>query len=162
MNFSNTIAKFSSSLGGNSKYILYAVVLALACLVIYYAYRYLSNKYKPTYKPNSEHIDIGANGNSTNEVELMLFYVDWCTHCKTAKPEWEKVKAEYNGKIVNGYKLIFTEINCTNETPEVEKMISTYKIDGYPTIKMLKDGQIIEYDAKPTQATLIQFIQTVV
>ena len=40
-------------------------------------------------------------------------------------------------------------------------MMNKYKIEGYPTIKMLKDGQVIEYDAKPTQATLIQFIQTV-
>ena len=29
-------------------------------------------------------------------------------------------------------------------------MCDEYKIDGYPTIKMLKDGQTIDFDAKPT------------
>ena len=56
---------------------------------------------------------------------------------------------------------IFTEVNCTNETPEVEKMVEKYKIEGYPTIKLLKDGQVIEYDAKPTKDTLEQFLNTV-
>ena len=160
MNISSTLTKLPSYIKGNGKYILYAVIAILVIVAIYYGYTVIAKKYKTSYKPNSEHIQQGSNG-ASNEAEIMLFYVDWCPHCKTAKPEWEKVKAEYDGKVVNGYKLIFTEINCTNESPEVEKMISTYKIEGYPTIKMLKDGQVIEYDAKPTQATLIQFIQTV-
>jgi hypothetical protein len=36
-----------------------------------------------------------------------------------------------------------------------------YKIEGYPTIKLLKDGQVIEYDAKPSKDTLEQFLKTV-
>jgi hypothetical protein len=40
-------------------------------------------------------------------------------------------------------------------------MISKYKIEGYPTIKLLKDGQVIEFDSKPTQASLKQFLTTV-
>ena len=62
---------------------------------------------------------------------------------------------------MNGYTVIFKDINCTNETPEVEQMISQYKIEGYPTIKLLKDGQVIEFDAKPTRANLNQFLNTV-
>ena len=62
---------------------------------------------------------------------------------------------------MNGYNIIFTEINCTNETPDVEKMVNTYKIEGYPTIKLLKDGQIVEFDAKPTKSNLEQFLKTV-
>ena len=56
---------------------------------------------------------------------------------------------------------MFTEINCTNESAEVEQMMNKYSIEGFPTIKLLKDGQIIEYDAKPTKATLDQFLTTV-
>ena len=92
----------------------------------------------------------------------MLFTVDWCPHCKTAIPEWEQVKEVYEGKSLNGYNIIFTEVNCTSESPDVEKMMNEYKIEGYPTIKMLKDGQVIEYDAKPTKETLIKFINTVI
>ena len=66
-----------------------------------------------------------------------------------------------NVKMINGYKIIFTEINCSEETAEVDKMMNQYNVEGYPTIKLLKDGQIIEYDAKPSKETLTQFLNTV-
>ena len=47
------------------------------------------------------------------------------------------------------------------KTAEVDKMMNQYNIEGYPTIKLLKDGQVIEYDAKPSKDTLNQFLNTV-
>jgi thiol-disulfide isomerase/thioredoxin len=91
----------------------------------------------------------------------MMFSTDWCPHCQAAKPEWEELKSEYEGKTINGYVVTFTNVDCTNETPEVEALMNKYKIQGYPTIKLLKDGQVIEYDAKPTKATMAQFLNTV-
>jgi hypothetical protein len=96
-----------------------------------------------------------------SQAELILFSVDWCPHCKKAQPIWNELKSDYENKSINGYTILFTEINCTNESPEVEKMINKYKIEGYPTIKLLKDGNVIEYDAKPNKATLEQFLNTV-
>ena len=97
---------------------------------------------------------------SNKVAEIMLFSVDWCPHCKTAKPEWQQVKTEMDGKNVNGYKLMFTEVNCTEESTENEKLMNTYKIQGYPTIKLIKDGQVVEFDAKPTKSSLLQFLNT--
>ena len=37
-----------------------------------------------------------------------------------------------------------------------------HKIQGYPTIVLTKDGKNIEYDAKVDEATLKQFITTMV
>jgi thiol-disulfide isomerase/thioredoxin len=91
----------------------------------------------------------------------MLFYVDWCPHCKTAKPEWESLKTEYESKSINGYTVNFTEYNCTNESAETTQLMDKYSIEGYPTIKLVKDNQIIEYDAKPTKSTMEQFLNTV-
>ena len=62
----------------------------------------------------------------------------------------------------NGYEIIFTDVNCTNETPDVERMMNQYKIEGFPTIKLIKDNQVIDFDAKPTKSTLEQFLNTVV
>jgi thiol-disulfide isomerase/thioredoxin len=112
-----------------------------------------------SYKANREPVDGSKSNNKT--AELMLFYVDWCPHCKTAKPIWEELKSEYQDQTINGYKVIFTDINCTTESPDVESMMNKYKIEGFPTIKLLKDGQVIEYDAKPSKATLEQFLNTV-
>ena len=134
-------------------------------MISYFIYKGVSDSAKnPSYKANREHVPLGseAAGNSGKDAEIMLFYTDWCPHCKTANPEWEQVKAEYNGKQIHGYTIIFTEVNCTNESPDVEKMMNTYKIEGYPTIKLVKDNQIIDYDAKPSKATLTQFLNTVV
>jgi thiol-disulfide isomerase/thioredoxin len=135
-------------------------VAIFSAISLYYYFYYVYPKVKPSYQPNKELMD-GNNGSSSNVAELLLFYVDWCPHCKTAKPIWNELKTEYENKTINGYKIIFTEINCTTETAEIEQMVNKYNIEGYPTIKLLKDGQVIEYDAKPSKATLEQFLNTV-
>ena len=140
-------------------YIVIGIVLLVAGYYIYKNVLYP----KTTYNANRENLN-SVNDNNTNgkkQAELMLFYVDWCPHCKTAKPEWDSLKSTYENKTINGYSIIFTEHNCTNETPEVEELMNKYKIEGYPTIKLLKDNQIIEYDAKPTKSTMEQFLNTV-
>jgi thiol-disulfide isomerase/thioredoxin len=99
---------------------------------------------------------------SNSDAELIFFSADWCPHCKKATPHWEEVKQSYSGKVVNGYTLVFTEVDCSKETEEMKKITAEYEIEGYPTIKLVKDGQIIEYDAKPDKDTLEKFINTVV
>jgi thiol-disulfide isomerase/thioredoxin len=126
----------------------------------YYVYYYLVPRLNPSFKPNNELVPINSNDTS-KEAELLFFYADWCPHCKTAKPVWNELKDEYQNKTINGYSVVFTEINCTTENAEVEKMMNQYKVEGFPTIKLLKDGQVIEYDAKPTKETLNQFLTTV-
>ena len=144
------------------------ILILLTLIVLGYLGYYMYKTYTSKSSTNSNYRSnttgaVEGNGASSNgkEAELMLFYTDWCPHCKTAKPEWEQVKTEYEGKTINGYQIVFTEVNCTNETPDVEKMVETYKIEGYPTIKLLKDGQVIEFDAKPSRANLNQFLNTV-
>jgi len=143
--------------------ILFVIILVIVAYSVYQYYVY--PLVKPTYKENSEIMPAGSSegmGNNGNEVELLLFSADWCPHCKKAKPEWEQVKAEYQGKQIKGYTIIFTDVNCTTDSPDVEKMMNTYKVEGYPTIKLIKDNQVIDFDAKPTKDTLEQFINTVI
>ena len=103
----------------------------------------------------------GTGADDSKNAELLFFYADWCPHCKTAKPIWNDLKSEYQNKTINGYRVVFTEVNCSEETAEVDKMMNQYNIEGYPTIKLIKDGQVIEYDAKPSKDTLNQFLNTV-
>jgi len=137
--------------------IMYVFLIVGLIVFTYYVYKQFTNK--TSYNANRENMQTDQTSNK--QAELILFYVDWCPHCKTAKPEWEKMKNEYDNKQINGYNIIFTEYNCTNESPEIEQLMNKYKIEGYPTIKLLKDNQIIEYDAKPTKATMEQFLNTV-
>jgi thiol-disulfide isomerase/thioredoxin len=141
-----------------SSVIIGIVLLFILVIIVMYYYGILD--LNPKYKPNNEQIFI--EGDNNKHVELLFFFTNWCPHCKTAKPVWEELKKEYENKTVNGYKVIFTEVDCTEETAEVDAMMNKYNVEGYPTIKLLKDGQVIEYDAKPSKDTLVQFLNTVV
>jgi thiol-disulfide isomerase/thioredoxin len=136
------------------------IILAIIGFSIlgYLIYTQFLNK-DTVFNANREHATTDPNSNKT--AEMMLFYVDWCPHCKTAKPEWDNLKSEYEGKQINGYNIKFTEYNCTAESAENDELMNKYKIEGYPTIKLLKGNEVIEYDAKPTKSTMEQFLHTV-
>ena len=140
----------------NMTTVLYLLAFLLFIFIAIYVYQtYISPKFAPAYNYSQEGMQSGK------QAELMLFYVDWCPHCKTGKPAWDEVKNEYQHKMINGYNVLFKEYNCTEETAEIEKLMNQYHIEGYPTIKLVKDGQVIEFDAKPTKAALEQFLNTV-
>lgn len=138
--------------------VLIGAFLFFAVVAIFYYFYYVSPSLNTKYEPNSE-LPIGDG--SSNKAELLFFYADWCPHCKAAKPIWNDLKSEYENKTINGYQVIFTEVDCSEETVEVEKLMNQYSVEGYPTIKLVKDGQVIEYDAKPSRETLTQFLNTV-
>jgi thiol-disulfide isomerase/thioredoxin len=167
---SSFLSKINIFKGGsvfNSSYLLYIILAIFFLLIgIFIYFQYIKPLYNTRFTANNEYDSNGqgqgfeGQGSGIKDAELMLFYVDWCPHCKTAKPVWDELKSEFENKKINGYKILFTEINCTNETPEIESLINKFKIEGYPTIKLLKDGNIIEYDAKPNKSTLIEFLNT--
>ena len=139
--------------------IIISAVLCILVSVSYY-YFYVIPSTNAMYRANNE-LGGGSGDQSSSEAELILFYADWCPHCKQAKPIWDEMKAHHATKTVNGYNVIFTEVDCSSENAQVEKMMDKYNVEGFPTIKLLKDGQIVEYDAKPNKATLDQFLNTV-
>ena len=155
MGFFSKIQNAGSNIGSTTIIIVVAAILFIVLAALYYFY-YVAPQSKFQVNTNSK------NSNSpTSSAELLFFYADWCPHCKTAKPIWNDLKTQYQNKTINGYQVIFTEVNCSEETAEVDKLMNQYNVEGYPTIKLLKDGQIIEYDAKPSKETLTQFLNTV-
>lgn len=153
-----TLKKLRSYLSWKLFFIMVAIVILIVAIVFVYK-KYLVPKMNPTYAPNKEFIE---KSDEVSDAELLIFTVDWCPYCKKAMPIWKKFKEEYDGKTINGYNLNFRTINCTDENDaEVKDMLNKYSVDGYPTIKLLKDGDAITYDAKPEFNTLQQFLQTV-
>jgi len=157
----NMLSDFLKSIGKmetKTIIIVVCIILALVAAIFYY-YFYVAPGMKTNYianKPKPEGFD-----NNNKSAELLFFYADWCPHCKTAKPVWQEIQSQYENQTINGYKVKFTEINCTTESPDVEKMMNKYNIEGFPTIKLIKDGQIVEFDAKPSKETLTEFLNTV-
>jgi thiol-disulfide isomerase/thioredoxin len=98
------------------------------------------------------------------EVKIYFFFANWCPHCKTAKPEWEQFSKNYNHKEIGNYTILCIQMDCTEDPPkpEIADMIKKYDIQGYPTIKMVKDGKVIDFDAKVTNSALEQFVKNMV
>ena len=126
--------------------IFFAVVLAF---VAYSVFVYYSNKKK-----------FKTSDSSTKSAEILFFFTNWCPHCTSAKPEWNAFKEQYKNQDVNGYKLAFKEIDCTKESSESEMLMEKYKVEGYPTIKLIIDDKVIDFDAKTTKQNLIQFVNS--
>jgi thiol-disulfide isomerase/thioredoxin len=152
------LSNVTSNISGTTLVFLVALLL-FSMIGGYYWYYYYLPELQAKYKPNNEKTNNDNKSNST--AELLFFFANWCPHCKTAKPIWEELKKEYENKTINGYKIMFTEVDCSEETTEVDRMMNQYNVEGYPTIKLIKDGDVIDYDAKPTKATLVQFLNTV-
>ena len=161
---SNMLPKFGSFngvLGDKPLETKHIVMIGLAILFVAGLIYLFMNRGKSleAFHANRENVPQSEAANKSSTI--MLFYADWCPHCVKAKPEWDKVKAKYDGKTINGYIVHFTEYNCTKESAETDVMLDKYKVEGYPTIKLVKDNQVIDYDAKPTEDTLTQFLNTV-
>jgi hypothetical protein len=75
-------------------------------------------------------------------------------------PEWEKFIEKYDSKEINGYKVKCVDIDCTKESSDVTSAIQKYNIESYPTIKMLRGKEVIEFDSKITDNTLGKFVET--
>ena len=128
------------------------VSLVFIGISMYVYYTYVEPRLNPSYVENKEFIE----NTTTKEAELFFFFTEWCPYCKKAKPIWNSLKAEYPDGIINNTKVYFKEVDCDKN----EDMANEYKIEGYPTIKLVKDGQVIEYDAKPNLKTLEEFLHT--
>jgi len=140
---------FLKKFGIDKPWVLYTILaIVVALIIMYFAY---SSRTSPTSIEN-------FTDNKEKTAELMFFYVDWCPHCKTAKPVWESLKSTYETAKIKDRRIIFTEVNCTNETKEIEALMDKYKIEGYPTFKLIKDNQVYDFDAKPSEESLVSFM----
>ena len=95
---------------------------------------------------------------ATKSCEIIYFYTTWCPYCKKARPAWDEFKSEWSGKNINGYMITFPEVDCDINETKANK----YDVKSYPTIKLIKDGQTYDFDARPTEDSLTQFIVTIV
>lgn len=141
-------------------YVLIAVFFAVLAQQLY-------NRYNNNNKNNKNNSQFEGYSNASDSgvadppvAVIRMFKVDWCPHCKKALPEFQAVQDQYDGKVVNGHKLSLVVVD--GEDPANESMVNDFKIQGYPTVVLTKNGKNIEYDAKVDQPTLQKFITTMV
>ena len=141
----------------NYKMIFLAVFLILLLLTTgYLSWKKYGSPKLNMLRGKSKNADNKELINSSGKATIYYFYTEWCPYCKKAKPEWDKFKDVYTNKKVNGFELEFKEVDCDKD----EATANQFNVEGYPTIKLVKDGAIVDYDAKPKFETLETFVKS--
>lgn len=153
MNLNDIKNKIGKS-AGNTQFLLILLIVVMFTIVSMFMYKRYVLSGKNKYITNNEFNKQPPGGITT--ADIYFFYTEWCPHCKTAKPVWADFKEQMNGKTVHGISLVFIEVDCDKDTATSDR----FNVKGFPTIKLMKDKQIIEYDAKPSVENLIEFVNT--
>jgi thiol-disulfide isomerase/thioredoxin len=122
------------------------IVLGVVVAVVGLAYLFF--RFRPKPKP--------ATTDEERVCEVFYFYTQWCPYCKKARQEWDQFKTPLQRTTRDGYLLLFTEVDCDAN----EALANKYEVTSYPTIKCVKDGNVTDYDARPSVATLNQFLDS--
>ena len=75
-----------------------------------------------------------------------MIYTAWCGHSKNALPAFDKLMGDYDGKMLNGYKLNIKKYDADQN----EEMKKKYSIRGFPSyvMEVMQNGNVVG-DFKP-------------
>lgn len=138
------------------------ILLIAAAIYGFYTY-YIPSASARNFNDLSNKRPIANGQGGGGDILIYFFHVEWCPHCKTASPEWKTFSSNYDDKEVNGYTIRCMDTDCTKDSdPSIQDIIQRFAIEGYPTIKMVKEGKTIDFDAKVTNVNLEKFVENMV
>ena len=148
----------------SNKMVLVVVMVLLISVILYLNFN--TNLLTKKSKEERELKNV-SNANRRNlTADVLFFHADWCPHCVKAAPTWKGFVEKYDKKVINGYKVNcvggIKGIDCSNandsKTNEVRKK---YNVNTFPTLKVVKKGKTIHFDAKIIPENLTKFINSV-
>jgi thiol-disulfide isomerase/thioredoxin len=115
-----------------------SILYIFALLIVFYYF----NKYVLT-NMSVENFD-GKNFENDGKKKLVYFYMNGCPHCDSFSPVWDEFKKT---SPLPTYKI---------ESTDSGKMMSKYKISGFPTILLLDENnkKLKELEGDRTVANL--------
>jgi thiol-disulfide isomerase/thioredoxin len=139
----------------DKKQLLFVTILVIIFIIVsVFVYNnYIKNFIDKNHSVNREFVD---TRNTDNDVLILYFYTEWCPYCKQASSEINKFE-EYIKTLnaSNDFIITLTKVDCDKNSTIADK----YKVENYPTIKLIYKKEVYNYDAKPTKEHLIQFLE---
>jgi len=109
----------------------------------------------PLQKPLPKVGDKGTEGSPGKDLKIILLYAPWCGHSKKMLPDYERVKSEYDGSVINGNKVSIIMYNSDVDKDKVKE----YGVKGFPTLFVERDG-IKESFPHRTYDKIVEYIKS--
>ena len=142
----------------SKKFLIIIILISLFLGAAFYVYsNYIAPRLNPKFVSNREF----TQQETIDNAELYFMFAEWCPYSKKVMPIWDSLKEKYNRKKVNNYAVVFKELDGDKNEKEIDDFSKRFnkKIDGYPTIILIKQNEVIEFDADPTKENLTAFIE---
>jgi thiol-disulfide isomerase/thioredoxin len=123
-----------------------AIAIAFMAATTYYIYLKFIKKNKKDFVPNDEYVQKLTN------YECILFYTEWCPHCKKTIKEWNEYKNSFPDE-----RARFTMVDCDKNSDQAE----LYQVDSYPTIIMVVHGKHYIFDSNFSKEAMDKFVSTI-
>ena len=156
-----------------SSLIYITIALAIFIGLAYYIYiYYVAPNFNKDYVENRELIP-----ESEKFAELVLIYAEWCPHSKKimnidnnddSSGGWKRIYDKWNSgdndvRLINNHNISMRMIS-ESDKKSLEEFEKKYNkpIQGFPTIFLIKNQEVIEFDSDPTDSRIMEFLNTVV
>ena len=90
--------------------------------------------------------------NSTDKIQIVAFLANWCGFCEQFKPEWQKFKNMAKNKLING-------VIATASDKSMGSLKCNNKINGFPTIRIFKNGKHMDYNGERDSKHLTNYVK---
>jgi len=123
--------------------------------IILFSYCLFNRKTLLKLQNNKEDISNNEFFNNMQKVRVNMYYVDWCPHCVSTKPEFNKFMQKYNNENINGKLVKINMINCTDDSSEAEKE----GVTGYPTIRYTVNGIDSDFNGERSEKGFLNYLK---
>ena len=88
--------------------------------------------------------------------EVIICKADWCGHCKSAAPEFEKLVSSSPITLKDGSTAKVKMLDADKDKSE----LSQYDVKGFPTVLFMNNGKSTEYPGPRTSEDIIEYLNS--
>ena len=111
---------------------------------------------KPEHFARNGKGKVTLSGDFEDKNGIVTFYAHWCGHCVNFVKIYERFADLVKG-VDKGNRVIIGAFDCANESQDHKQIANGIGIEGYPTIKFIKHGEISDtFEGERTVTELLK------